>query len=69
MIFQPNKIAKRDYGLTDTPVDSCEHAAKLWRIEVERNGAGVSEIGNGGNVIDGPKVVGRISYNGRIWKA
>ena len=47
---------------------SVGHAAAFWSAERDASGLGVSELGNGGNVLDdNGKRIARISYNGRIW--
>lgn len=39
-----------------------------WSQMRDASGCGVSEIGNGGNVLnDNGKRVAKISYNGRVW--
>ena len=49
-------------------VQSPINAAATWSRLRDASGCGVSEIGNGGNVLDdNGKRVARISYNGRIW--
>lgn len=53
-------------------VASVEDAAAKWdayrMAEIYNGGGGCSEIGNGGIVRQGKKIVARISYNGRIWE-
>lgn len=51
------------------PVDSLEDAAAKWSQFRDTSGAGVSKIGNGVSVVDAAgNEVGRVSYNGRIWR-
>lgn len=55
------------------PVASVADAAAKWCIYREtlaQSGEeyGCSQIGNGGIVRQGKKIVARISYNGRIWE-
>lgn len=51
-------------------VASVNDAARKWAAFRDATGAGASEIGNGGEVIDErASVVARISYNVRVWYA
>lgn len=56
------------FGGRTFKVDSLEDAQAKWIEFRDRAGAGVSEVGNGVVVEDGAgRMVGRISYNGRIF--
>ncbi len=49
-------------------VASVNEASEVWSRFRDGSGMGVSEIGNGGNVLDdNGKRVAKVSYNGRIW--
>jgi hypothetical protein len=50
-----------------TPVQSVEDAARKWHEFREATAEGVSQIGNGGEVVnERGEVIARISYNGRV---
>ena len=50
-------------------VANIQDASKMWAEYRDLSGMGVSEIGNGGNVLDdNGKRIAKISYNGRIWE-
>ena len=53
-------------GKPRVPVLSVADAAAKWGAYRDQSGGGVSEIGNGGIVRDGEKIVAKVSYNGRI---
>lgn len=55
------------YNRKRATVASVEEAVRIWNEYRESTGAGASEIGNGGTVKDGRKLVAGISYNGRVW--
>jgi hypothetical protein len=59
-------------GKPAVPVISVADAAKKWddyrMASMMQGGGGCSQIGNGGIVRDGKKIVAKISYNGRIWE-
>ncbi len=61
------KIAKH----APVAVESVADARRKWnefvRRESEMGGGGCSEVGNGGIVRQGKKIVAKISYNGRVW--
>ena len=50
------------------PVASVADAAAKWSQYRDETMKGVSQIGNGGIVRDGKRIVARVSYNGRIWE-
>lgn len=56
-------------------VASLQEASTVWnayvhQVAIETGEAGCSHVGNGGTVRDeAGKLVGRISYNGRMWDA
>lgn len=57
------------FGGKSYPVDSLEDAAEKWSQFRDTSGAGASEVGNGVSVVDAAgNEVGRVSYNGRIWR-
>ena len=41
----------------------------LWNTYREHSGRGVSQIGNGVTLLKEGRVIGHISYNGRVWDA
>ncbi len=55
-------------GRTAT-VATVADAVRVWEAYRDSTGGGCSDIGNGGSVRRGNKVVATISYNGRIWPA
>ena len=59
------------HGKPAVAVLSVMDAARKWEsyrmAHMMNGGGGCSEIGNGGIVRDGKKIVAKISYNGRIW--
>ena len=47
---------------------SAQEASARWCEMRDKSGLGVSDIGNGGNVLDdNGKRIARVSYNGRVW--
>ena len=57
------------YAGRSVQVRSVHDAARKWIAFRDATGAGASELGNGGEVVDGQgTAVARISYNGRVWK-
>lgn len=58
-------------GKPTVPVLSVADAAHKWEqyrmAQIIAGGGGCSQIGNGGIVREGGKIIARISYNGRIW--
>jgi hypothetical protein len=65
-----NKAAQA-FGLNNRrlAVESLQQASQMWSDLRDASGCGVSEIGNGGNVLDdNGKRIATISYNGRIWQ-
>jgi hypothetical protein len=44
-------------------------AQAKWNAKRDASGKGVSQIGNGVVVRDGNIIIGRVSYNGRMWDA
>ena len=56
------------FGRKRFQVDSLRDASDKWTDFRDRTGGGVSEVGNGVEVHDeAGKLVGSVSYNGRIW--
>lgn len=54
--------------LRRTPVDSLEDASRKFRHWIEYEGLGAGNLTRqAGTVVRGDRVLGRISYNGRIW--
>ncbi len=50
-------------------VASVGEASAVWSEMRDKSCMGVSEIGNGGNVLnDSGKRVAKVSYNGRVWE-
>lgn len=48
---------------------SVQELAAKWCQLRDVSGCGISEIGNGGNVLDdNGKRIAKVSYNGRIWQ-
>jgi hypothetical protein len=48
--------------------ESIQALSDRWSAMRDASGCGVSDIGNGGNVLDdNGKRIAKISYNGRIW--
>ena len=64
-----NKSTAAMFGVSQRiVVSSVQNASDLWCAMRDESCMGVSEIGNGANVLDdNGKRIARISYNGRIW--
>ena len=65
------KIAFRGIPTAVVPVQFADEASKLLCEVRDRNGFGVSDMKSGcGDLMDAEHcIVGRISYNGRVWNA
>ena len=58
-------------GKPAVQVLSVPEAVEKWNAyvmaQMVAGGGGCSQVGNGGIVRDGKKIVAKISYNGRVW--
>ncbi len=61
------KIAKHPAVIVASVKDARDKWDEFVRRESEMGGGGCSEVGNGGIVRKGKKIVAKISYNGRVW--
>lgn len=69
-VIEASRLLFKISGKPCVAVLSVEDAAAKWdkyRLACGAAGLGCSDIGNGGVVYDGRKIVARISYNGQMW--
>jgi len=63
------KIARHPAAIVESIADARAKWNEFVRRESEMGGGGCSEVGNGGIVRQGKRIVAKISYNGRVWDA
>ena len=55
-------------GGNKVPVASFKEASQKWRAYRDEEGIGASGmVRHDGDIVQGGKVVARVSYNGRVW--
>lgn len=51
------------------PVEFADDASRIFSAIRDANGFGASDMKNGcGDLLENGRIIGRISYNGRVWQ-